>query len=63
MRRLEELTLGLMEECRLIGKGEDPLLYRERQDYMSQIQKATIGLEKARVALVKALQRIEPDGA
>jgi hypothetical protein len=58
-RRLESLCIGLMRECAIIGRGDDPLLYLERQAYLAAVRGAVAGLESARVVLAKARQRIE----
>jgi hypothetical protein len=58
-RRLETLMIGLMREHILMGKGDDPLLYLERLDYLAAVKHAVSGLENARVVLAKARQRIE----
>jgi hypothetical protein len=58
-RRLEALTIGLMRECALMAEGNDPLLYRERQDYLAAVRATVSGLESARVVLARARQRIE----
>jgi hypothetical protein len=57
--RLEELSLGLGKELVVIGKGEDPLLYLERQAYLLALHDALAGVEEARVTLARALQRID----
>jgi hypothetical protein len=62
MRRLEELTRGLSKEVALWKEGNDPLLYLERRAYLNAIQDALQGVEAARVALAKALQRVAKDG-
>src|SRR4051812_6038845 len=56
--RLEELSRGLAEAL-LVGACEDPLLYVERLAYLTGIRQAHAGVEGARVALAKALQRVE----
>jgi len=43
----------------LIREANDPLLYRERQDYLAAIRRALAGVEAARVTLAKARQRLE----
>jgi hypothetical protein len=52
-----------MRECAVIGAGNDPLLYLERQAYLAAVRAAVSGLESARVVLAKARQRIEGAGA
>jgi hypothetical protein len=58
IRRLELLTVGLNREQSIIGVGDDPLLYLERQDYLRALRAAIAGLESARVVLAKARQRL-----
>jgi hypothetical protein len=60
LRRLEELARGLAKEVSIWREGNDPLLYLERKAYINAIQDALAGVESARVALAKALQRIQP---
>jgi hypothetical protein len=60
LRRLEELGRGLAKEVSIWREGNDPLLYLERKAYINAIQDALGGIESARVALAKALQRIQP---
>ncbi len=59
IRRLDELARGLAKEVLLWEKGNDPLLYGERQKYLRGIQNALSGIEAARVVLVQARQRLE----
>ena len=59
MQLLERLSLGLMNVALLIREGNDPLLYRERQDYLAALFRAVGDLEMARVKLAAALQRLE----
>jgi hypothetical protein len=59
IRRLDALFVGLGREVALIAKGDDPLLYLERQAYLRGLHCAASGLENARVILAKARQRIE----
>ena len=33
-RRLDRLAIGFMKEVVLIRQADDPLLYRQRQDYL-----------------------------
>jgi hypothetical protein len=40
------------------GEADDPLLYLERLAYVEALREAVAGLEGARVALARALQRI-----
>jgi hypothetical protein len=57
-RRLDRLVRGFMKEAVLIGDADDPLLYLERLAYVEALRGAVAGLEGARVALARALQRI-----
>ena len=59
MRRLEELSRGLAKEEIRVKECEDPLLYVERRAYLEVLARALAGVEGARVALAKALQRLE----
>jgi hypothetical protein len=59
VERLDRLSCGLAREEILVKKGNDPLLYRERQDYLAAIRAALSGVECARVGLAKARQRLE----
>jgi len=56
--RLDKLARGLAREALVIGKGNDPLLYAERQAYLAAVFDAIRGLEAARVALARAAQRM-----
>lgn len=60
--RLDELAQGLAREVSLWKKGNDPLLYLERKAYLEAIQDALAGMEKARVTLSKACQRMGSKG-
>jgi hypothetical protein len=59
VRRLEELTRGLSREVAVWQEGGDPLLYPERKAYLNAIQDALAGIERARVVLAGARQRLE----
>lgn len=59
VRRLDELARGLAREVALWQKGDDPLLFRERRAYLSAIQDALGGVEKARAILAQARQRVK----
>jgi hypothetical protein len=61
-RRLDELSRGLSKEVAIWKEGNDPLLYLERRAYLNAIQDALAGVEKARVTLAGALQRMPKDG-
>jgi hypothetical protein len=60
IRRLESLGLAFAKEQLIIARGDDPLLYLERQAYLAALRAAASGLETARVALARARQRLEP---
>jgi hypothetical protein len=62
VRLLDQLSRGLAKEVLLWKEGNDPLLYRERQDYLVAIRAALSGVECARVTLAKARQRLENEG-
>jgi hypothetical protein len=57
IRRLQQLTRGLAKEMQLVDKMKG-LQFRERRDYFDALRRVWVGLENARVALVKARQRI-----
>jgi hypothetical protein len=59
IRRLECLGLAFAKEQLIIARGDDPLLYLERQDYLVALRAAVSSLESARVALARARQRLE----
>jgi hypothetical protein len=61
-RRLDRLVRGLRKEVVLIREADDPLLYRERQDYLQALREAVGGLEGARVTLAGALRERTPLG-
>jgi hypothetical protein len=46
-----------MKETVVIKQAEDPLLYRERLEYLKALRAALGGIEAARVTLARALQR------
>jgi hypothetical protein len=58
VKRLDRLSRGLAKELVLWKPCNDPLLYRERQDYLKAIREAWAGVEAARVILAKARQRL-----
>jgi hypothetical protein len=60
--RLEQLLRGLSREILLWRKGNDPLLYVERQAYLEAIQTALSGVEDARVVLTRVRLRLESEG-
>jgi hypothetical protein len=59
IERLTKLSIGLAKEIVSWKECNDPLLYRERQDYLAGIREAQHGIESARIALVKTKQRLE----
>ena len=59
--RLDQLARGLAKEVTLWKSCNDPLLYVERKAYLGAIQNALVGIEAARVALAKVMQRLERD--
>jgi hypothetical protein len=61
-KRQDQLSRGLAKEVILWKPCNDPLLYRERQDYLAAVRNALAGVECARVILPKARQRIERGG-
>jgi hypothetical protein len=58
MRRLEQLGLEAARELQ-VEKQSDIFLWTERLEYRYALLQAWRGFEKARIALAKALQRIE----
>ena len=58
VQRLDQLSRGLPKEEILVKQGNDPLLYRERQDYLTAIRAALSRVEGARVTLAKVRQRL-----
>jgi hypothetical protein len=60
IKRLDALFLGLHQEIAKIAKGDDPMLYLERQAYLKALYSTTAALENARVILARARRRIEP---
>lgn len=58
MDRLDKLVRDLGKEVLVIEKGNDPMLYVERQAYLAAVFDAIRGLESARVALARAVQRM-----
>jgi hypothetical protein len=61
MPRLDQIALGLARES-LLERNSDIFLWRERLEYRYALMKMRHGLESARVALAKALRRIESMG-
>jgi hypothetical protein len=57
LRRLERLVCGLNREAALIRTAPCALLYLERRTYLDALHAAVRGLESARVALGRGLQR------
>jgi hypothetical protein len=62
VNRLEQLAKGLAKEVSIIRAADDPLLYRERKQYLTSIQDARAGADAARVILARAAQRLERTG-
>ena len=58
MRRLDELALGMARELQ-VEKQSDIFLWRERLEYRYALLEAWRGFENARIALARALRRIE----
>jgi hypothetical protein len=56
--RLDALTHGLRREMIAVRQANAPLLYIERQAYLSALEVAARGLETARIVLAKAVQRL-----
>jgi hypothetical protein len=61
MRRLEQLGLEAARELQ-IEKQSDIFLWTERLEYRYALLAAWRGFENARIALAKALQRIDCGG-
>ena len=61
MRRLDQLAMEAARELQL-EKQSDIFLWRERLEYREALLKMQYGLESARVALAKALRRIDHVG-
>jgi hypothetical protein len=59
IRRLDSLFPGLHQEIAKIAKGDDPMLYLERQAYLRALRAAAAGLKSACVVLARAGPRIE----
>jgi hypothetical protein len=59
VKRLDLLSRGVALEISLVTKADDPLLYVERQAYLAGLRAMQAGFESARVALVKARQRLD----
>jgi hypothetical protein len=58
LRRLEALARGLARELALWQDAGSPLLYPERKAYLDAVRDTRAGVEKARVALAQACQRL-----
>ena len=56
--RLDELTRRIRKEILTIAAGDDPLLYLERQTYLTAMRTAADGLDEARVALAGVMGRL-----
>ena len=61
MRRLDALVVGFARESQLEAKS-DIFHWRERLEYRYALVKIQRGLEGARVALAKALRRMDSAG-
>ena len=59
VRCLNQLSLGLAREISIVDKADDPMLYLERRAYLDALLATVRGVEAARVALVKAWQRLD----
>ena len=59
VQRLDALARNLMREVVVIEQCDDPLYYRERQDYLAALRAAVGGVEGARVVLARARRRLE----
>jgi hypothetical protein len=57
--RLERLSIGLAKEIYIWQQCNDPLLYVERREFLNAMRDVHSGIESARVALVKAKQRLQ----
>ena len=55
LRRRQPLPVNL-------EKADDPMLYLERQAYLTAMRQALSGIEGARVTLAKARQRMDEIG-
>ena len=58
IRRLEQLALGMAGEVQ-VEKQSEIFLWTERLEYRYALLRAWRGFESARIALAKALRRIE----
>jgi len=58
IRRLEQLGLGVARALQ-VEKQSDIFLWRERLEYRYALLRAWRGFENARIALAKALRRLE----
>jgi hypothetical protein len=58
VRRLAQLSLDVARKTQLVGQA-DVFLYVERREYLTTLHKMYAGLDRARVALAKARQRLE----
>ena len=59
VRRLDQLSRGIALEISVVAKADDPMLYLERRAYLDALLATVRGVEAARVALVKAWQRLD----
>jgi hypothetical protein len=60
VNRLDQLSRGLAKEILLWKECNDPLLYRERQDYLKAIREAWGGVEAARASPPSAERARKP---
>jgi hypothetical protein len=63
VKRLGELSQGLAAEVQRWRAGADPLAPTERRRYLHAIQDTLAAAEEARVALARALDRLERERA
>jgi hypothetical protein len=59
--RLGRLERGFAREIAPQREAEDPLLFRERTQYLTAIPDARAGAEAARVVLAGVVKRLERD--
>jgi len=52
-------THGIALEISIVSKADDPLLYLERQAYISNLHGMLGGVEAARAVLAQARQRLD----
>lgn len=59
VRRLEQLVLGLTRELTAWKDEPGPLRYAEHRKYLTAIHQAVCALDRARVVLADATQRLD----